>query len=108
MPAEDLSGEGFRHVHDFYTASPASVTTAASVPVLWDRKNRCIVSNDSGDIATMLNSEFAAFARCRGILERGHCSLLVFYVGQTRQTLCELQVHCLRHVPHKQLREASW
>lgn len=62
--AEDLSGEGFRYVHEFYTASPGSVSTAASVPVLWDRRSRRIVSNDSGDIATMFATEFEAFVRC--------------------------------------------
>jgi putative glutathione S-transferase len=59
-----LSGEGFQYVHQFYTASPGSATTAASVPVLWDRHSRRVVSNDSGDIAAMFNSEFDAFSRC--------------------------------------------
>ena len=51
-------------MHQFYTASPEAVTTAASVPVLWDRRSRRVVSNDSGDIAVMFNSEFDAFSRC--------------------------------------------
>ena len=53
-------------MHEFYTASPGSVTTAASVPVLWDRRTKRIVSNDSGDIATMFATEFGAFTRCWG------------------------------------------
>ena len=62
--AEDLSGEGFKYVHEFYTASPGSVTSAASVPVLWDRRTKRIVSNDSGNIMAMFATEFDAFVRC--------------------------------------------
>ena len=34
-----------------------------SVPVLWDRRTKRIVSNDSGDIATMFATEFEPFVR---------------------------------------------
>ena len=63
-------------MHQFYTASAGSVTTAASVPVLWDRRSRRVVSNDSGDIAAMFNSEFDEFSTCvhRRPLTRASCS----------------------------------
>ncbi len=76
LSAEDLSGEGFNYVHEFYTASPGSVTSAASVPVLWDRRTKRIVSNDSGDIMTMFATEFDAFVRCeRPIITREGASV---------------------------------
>lgn len=34
-----------------------------SVPVLWDKKLKTIVSNESAEIVEMLNSEFNDFAR---------------------------------------------
>ena len=34
-----------------------------SVPVLWDKKLKCIVNNESADIAEIFNSDFNDFAR---------------------------------------------
>ena len=51
-------------MHELYTASPSEVTTAITVPVFWDKQTRRVVSNDSGDIMQMFNSEFAPFQRC--------------------------------------------
>lgn len=33
------------------------------MPVLWDTRRRCIVSNESWEIAQMLNSQFNGWAR---------------------------------------------
>lgn len=37
-----------------------------SVPVLWDKKSKCIVNNESAEIIRMLNSEFNDFAKNPG------------------------------------------
>lgn len=60
--AEDQDGgEGvgkFRHHHRLYTASDPTYTGKVSVPVLWDKKERRIVNNESADIIRMLNTAF--------------------------------------------------
>ncbi|KAG1691777.1 hypothetical protein DVH05_026151 [Phytophthora capsici] len=43
-----------RDLYDMCTSEP----TRYSVPVLWDKKSKTIVSNDSADIVRMFNSEF--------------------------------------------------
>jgi putative glutathione S-transferase len=49
---------GTFHVHQVYTAARRNFTGRATVPVLWDRKTRTIVNNESSEIIRMLNSEF--------------------------------------------------
>jgi putative glutathione S-transferase len=49
---------GFRSLRDAYEATDASYDGRVSVPVLWDRKTRRIVSTESGDIMRMLGSEW--------------------------------------------------
>ena len=44
---------GFRTLREAYEATDASYEGRASVPVLWDRKTRRIVSTESGDIMRM-------------------------------------------------------
>ena len=51
---------GFRHLHQAYTASDEHYTGKVTVPALWDKKTRRIVNNESSEIIRMLNSEFAA------------------------------------------------
>jgi putative glutathione S-transferase len=53
--------DGVFHVHQVYTAARPDYTGRATVPVLWDRKTRTIVNNESSEIIRMLNSEFDAF-----------------------------------------------
>ena len=36
-----------------------------SVPVLWDKKERTIVNNESAEILRMLNKEFNAFCKTK-------------------------------------------
>lgn len=49
------------HVHQVYTAARSTFTGRATVPVLWDRKTRTIVNNESSEIVRMLNLEFDEF-----------------------------------------------
>jgi putative glutathione S-transferase len=53
--------DGVFHVHQVYSAAQAGYTGRATVPVLWDRKTRTIVNNESSEIIRMLNSEFDDF-----------------------------------------------
>lgn len=45
-------------LHQVYTAAMPDYTGRVTVPVLWDRENNTIVSNESADILRMLNSAF--------------------------------------------------
>ena len=51
----DGSGEGFTHLHQAYAATSACYTGKVTVPALWDRRERRILSNQSADILTLLN-----------------------------------------------------
>jgi len=53
--------DGVFHVHQVYSAARPGFTGRATVPVLWDRETRTIVSNESSEIIRMLNSEFDEF-----------------------------------------------
>ena len=55
--------DGVFHVHQVYSVARSNYTGRATVPVLWDRKTRTIVNNESSEIIRMLNSEFAEFGR---------------------------------------------
>lgn len=52
---------GFTHLHQVYTAAKADYSGRVTVPILWDKKRRTIVNNESGEIIRMLNREFDAF-----------------------------------------------
>ena len=49
---------GFRYMHEAYTATDPKYTGKVTVPTLWDRKTGRIVSNESADIIRMFNSAF--------------------------------------------------
>lgn len=51
---------GFRSLRDAYEATDPGYEGRASVPVLWDRKTRRIVSTESADIMRMLGSAWDA------------------------------------------------
>ena len=53
--------DGAFHVHQVYSAARPDYTGRATVPVLWDRKTKTIVNNESSEIIRMLNSEFDEF-----------------------------------------------
>jgi putative glutathione S-transferase len=52
---------GVFHIHQVYTAARPDYTGRATVPVLWDRKTKTIVNNESSEIIRMLNTEFDEF-----------------------------------------------
>jgi len=52
---------GIFHVHQVYAAARPDYTGRATVPVLWDRKTKTIVNNESSEIIRMLNAEFDEF-----------------------------------------------
>ncbi len=49
---------GFTHMHELYTKAKSDYTGKVTVPVLWDKKEETIVSNESADIIRMLNNAF--------------------------------------------------
>ena len=49
---------GFRYLHEAYTASDPHYTGKVTVPTLWDTKTKRIVNNESSEIIRMLNSAF--------------------------------------------------
>jgi putative glutathione S-transferase len=52
---------GFRYLREAYTAADPTYSGRVTVPVLWDKRMRTIVSNESAEIIRMLNSAFTAF-----------------------------------------------
>ncbi|MEM5501559.1 glutathione S-transferase family protein [Ahrensia kielensis] len=53
---DDLFGSTF--MREIYQKAQPDVTTRVTVPVLWDKKNNTIVSNESSEIIRMFNSAF--------------------------------------------------
>jgi putative glutathione S-transferase len=49
---------GFRHLHQAYTATDPQYTGKVTVPVLWDKRTKRVLNNESSEIIRMLNSEF--------------------------------------------------
>tara|TARA_B100000614_G_scaffold262100_1_gene294227 strand:- start:2009 stop:2959 length:951 start_codon:yes stop_codon:yes gene_type:complete len=49
---------GSEYLHQIYTAAEAGYTGRVTVPVLWDRSRRTIVSNESSEIIRMFDEEF--------------------------------------------------
>ncbi|HTP94555.1 MAG TPA: glutathione S-transferase family protein [Burkholderiales bacterium] len=49
---------GFRYLHQAYTAARPDYTGTVTVPALWDRERRTIVNNESPEIIRMFNSAF--------------------------------------------------
>jgi putative glutathione S-transferase len=50
---------GFRALHEAYTAARPDYTGRVSVPVLWDRRRATIVNNESSEILRMFDAAFA-------------------------------------------------
>lgn len=53
---------GARFMHEIYTLADPQVSGRATVPVLWDKQIKTIVSNESADILRMLNDGFGDLA----------------------------------------------
>ncbi len=56
---DDLFGAAY--LHEIYTKADPAYTGRVTVPVLWDKQTRTIVSNESAEIIRMLNSAFDAW-----------------------------------------------
>src|SRR5665213_1804481 len=54
---------GFRYLSEAYLATDPHYRGRVTVPVLWDKRTKRIVSNDDDDIMRMLGSAFDAFGR---------------------------------------------
>jgi putative glutathione S-transferase len=52
---------GFSRAHQVYTAAKSDYTGRVTVPVLWDKERKTIVSNESSEIIRMLDHAFDAF-----------------------------------------------
>ena len=53
---------GLSYLHQVYTAAKPGYTGRVTVPVLFDKRTKQIVNNESAEIIRMLNSEFDDFA----------------------------------------------
>ncbi|MGN6478943.1 glutathione S-transferase family protein [Luteibacter sp.] len=68
-PAEGVIPDdvnGVEYVYQLYQLADPAVSGRASVPVLWDKQRRTIVSNESADIIRMFNSAFDGVGARRG------------------------------------------
>jgi len=57
---------GAQHLHELYAAARPGMTGKVTVPVLWDREQGAIVSNESADIIRMLNTAFDGLGAAPG------------------------------------------
>jgi len=55
---EQLGLGNIHFMHQIYTAAKSDYTGRVTVPVLWDKQQNTIVSNESADIIRMFNSAF--------------------------------------------------
>ena len=53
---------GATYLHELYTRAEPRYTGRATVPVLWDKRGRTIVNNESADILQILNRDFVTLA----------------------------------------------
>jgi len=54
---------GFEYVHELYTLADPDYTGQVTVPVLWDKKQKTIVNNESSEIIRMFNTCFDGLAQ---------------------------------------------
>ncbi|MEZ5931075.1 MAG: glutathione S-transferase family protein [Alphaproteobacteria bacterium] len=57
---------GLGHLHQIYTRAHPDYTGRVTVPVLWDKEQGTIVSNESSEIIRMLNSAFDGIGAIEG------------------------------------------
>ncbi|XP_054754134.2 glutathionyl-hydroquinone reductase YqjG-like [Lytechinus pictus] len=61
-----------KYMREIYELASPGYNGRVSVPVLWDKKNRTIVNNESAEIMRMFNKEFNAFSATK---EQGELDL---------------------------------
>jgi len=61
--AEPDKLNGTKTIRELYELASCNYTGKYTVPVLWDKKNKTIVNNESAEITRMLNTEFNDIAR---------------------------------------------
>jgi putative glutathione S-transferase len=54
---------GYEYVHELYSKAKPDYTGQVTVPVLWDKKQKTIVNNESADIIRMFNNGFGKQAK---------------------------------------------
>lgn len=52
---------GFKYLHQLYTAARPDYTGRVTVPALWDTERRTIVNNESSELVRILNTAFDAY-----------------------------------------------
>ena len=62
--------DGAEFVHQIYTAADPEYTGRVTVPILWDKKQGTIVSNESAEIIRMFNSAFDDIGAAPGDITR--------------------------------------
>jgi len=77
-----------RYMHQIYTRADSQYSGRVTVPVLWDKKNETIVSNESSEIIRMFNSAF------NSITEND----LDFYPSELRVEIDALNEEIYEHV----------
>ena len=63
-----------KFLHQIYTAADPHYTGRVTVPVLWDKHRRTIVSNESSEIIRMLNSAFDEVGASPATIIRKRCA----------------------------------
>src|ERR1700709_1284266 len=69
LPGENVTPDpinGVRHIRELYLLADPNYSGRFSVPVLWDKKRKTIVSNESSEIIRMLNTAFNALTNESG------------------------------------------
>jgi len=61
--AESDKLNGAKNIRELYELSSSNYSGKYTVPILWDKKNKIIVNNESSEITRMLNSEFNDIAK---------------------------------------------
>ena len=76
-PAPETIPDDVNHVqklYELYTIADPKYSGRSTIPILWDKKQRTIVSNESSEIIRMLNSAFDDVGRTATTTTRKSCA----------------------------------